>query len=231
MPDIVTATDGSTSIPATRQITSSTDFVASGVNINDILHIEDGTDTGDNDRYYITTVTTNILTVHKDWPVGSLSNLTFRVQQVDQDFVGNADYLNLRRLDRDAHRHRMTPVEWLVLDQLTEPQRNIYGDPISNDFTYNALSSYIPLHVRLNPPVDDLTKYGIDTPRDALFVMSKALADDYSFTPKIGDRFNYYSENVLQQFEVLSLHRIDINGNMSTGLHYVGTANKPEDLY
>ena len=132
MPDIATGTDGATSVPATRTLTSgSSDFDALGVQLGDILHLEDDTDTGDNDRYVITAVSTTILTVDKDWPVGSLTNLSFRVQSIRQQFsTTTPDQAYLKRQDRNAAWHLYTPRQWWVLNQLTEPERNIYGEPV-----------------------------------------------------------------------------------------------------
>ena len=77
--------DGATSAATTRQLTSATaKFATLGkVFAGDIVVIQDaaapaGTP-GDNGVYTIVTVADTILTLDRDFPVGSLSNLTFRV--------------------------------------------------------------------------------------------------------------------------------------------------------
>jgi hypothetical protein len=83
--------------------------------------------------------------------------------------------------------------------------------------------------VKLDPPKDLLSKYGLDTPRDALFVMSIPLLDDLGLVPKIGDRFDVWSERKFQQFEVLTITKEDTFNNAilsAHSLHYIGSAMK-----
>ena len=75
---LATGTDGATSVPATREMTSATgDFVNDGVQVGDILEIDEGT--GDDGFYVIAGVTATVLTVDRDFPTGSLSTLDFTV--------------------------------------------------------------------------------------------------------------------------------------------------------
>lgn len=75
---LVTGADGATSIPATRTLTSAgSNFTTSGVLVGDIVEIADGT--GDDGFYGITAVAATVLTVDRDWPVGSLATLDFTV--------------------------------------------------------------------------------------------------------------------------------------------------------
>lgn len=75
---LATNTDGATSIPATRELTSAgSSFVTAGVLVGDILEIHEG---GADDGFYvITVVAATTLTVDRDWPTGSLSSLDFTV--------------------------------------------------------------------------------------------------------------------------------------------------------
>jgi hypothetical protein len=74
-------TNGATSIPATRTLTSAgSSFVTAGVAVGDMLRIEGtGGSTGDNGMYRITNVAATILTVDRDFPVGSLAALPYSV--------------------------------------------------------------------------------------------------------------------------------------------------------
>lgn len=309
MGNIVTAVDGLTSIPSTKTLTSAQDFIAAGVRKSDVVHLVTDPDGGDNGKYYVDSVAQFTLTVNKEWSTGSLTDQSFRVQQIEEQFVGNADYTNMVRMDKDAHRHVLNPTKWWVIDQGTALQRNIYGEPIiktqasasdgvtsipgtrslysiSQDFealgvqpadlltitgssdagpykvvtvssnliivdedwpvgsltgltftiqnvyhVYTELSNFIPVYIRLNPTRDELEKYGLDEKRDCIFTISKGVCDDLSFTPKIGDRFDIYSEGRIQQFEVLSLNSHDVDGNFEQPLHYVGTANKSRSVW
>lgn len=76
--DIAVNTDGATSIPATRTLTSSgSSFVTAGVLAGDILEVNEGS--ADDGWYIITNVAATVLTIDRDWPTGSLSGLDFVV--------------------------------------------------------------------------------------------------------------------------------------------------------
>lgn len=73
-------TDGVTSVPTTRTLTSvGSTFVTNGVAIGDMVRIYDSVDTGDNGLYRVTNVAATILTVDRDFKVGSLTGLSFTV--------------------------------------------------------------------------------------------------------------------------------------------------------
>lgn len=76
---MATGADGSTSIPATRELESlGSTFLTSGVEAGiDILEVHDGT--ADDGFYLITNATETVLTVDRDWPAGSLATLDFTV--------------------------------------------------------------------------------------------------------------------------------------------------------
>jgi len=76
--EIATGTDGATSVPATRELSSATgDFVNDGVVAGDVVEIHEG---GADDGFYlITIVAATVLTVDRDWPTGSLSAQDFTV--------------------------------------------------------------------------------------------------------------------------------------------------------
>jgi len=88
--DPITGSDGVTSIPATRRLTSAaSDFQTAGVQVSDILEIHDPACTHtDNGRYQIDTVVdANTLEITEDWPVGSLTDLDFMVHFLKERFT------------------------------------------------------------------------------------------------------------------------------------------------
>lgn len=78
-PILILGTNGATSIPGTRTLTSSgADFVAAGVKAGDVLLVnESSTDDG---LYIVAEVTsTTVLTIERDWPAGSGASQDFWV--------------------------------------------------------------------------------------------------------------------------------------------------------
>ena len=83
-PDIVadySASDGVTSIPGTRTLTSATGGLNNYAVAGDILRINDTSTDGDNGDYTIMDIDVggNVITVERDWPVGSLTALDFSI--------------------------------------------------------------------------------------------------------------------------------------------------------
>lgn len=71
---------GVTSTPSTRTLTQAGAKFLSNVTAGDIVKLHDDTDTGDNGVYVIATVDSDtVITVDRDWPVGSLTALTFTI--------------------------------------------------------------------------------------------------------------------------------------------------------
>lgn len=74
---MITGSDGATSVPATRTLTSAgSNFTTAGVIVGDVVEVSGGADAG---FYVITNVATTVLTVDRDWPTGSLSSQSFTV--------------------------------------------------------------------------------------------------------------------------------------------------------
>jgi len=75
---LATGTDGATSVPATRTLTSATgDFVNDGILVGDVLEVDEG---GADDGFYVlTAVAATVLTIDRDWPTGSLADQDFTV--------------------------------------------------------------------------------------------------------------------------------------------------------
>lgn len=72
------ATNGATSIPATRTLTSATgDFITDGVKVGMVVEVSGGS--ADDGFYVIVDVQATVLTIDRDWPTGSLSGLTFDI--------------------------------------------------------------------------------------------------------------------------------------------------------
>lgn len=78
---IESQSDGVTSIPATRQFTSAlANFISNSTLPGDMLTINDVSTPGDNDDYIIVSVDSETqVTVDKNWPTGSLTNLDYTV--------------------------------------------------------------------------------------------------------------------------------------------------------
>lgn len=75
---VVSDTDGVTSVPGTRTLTSAGgDFVNDGVLVGDILEVHESA--ADDGFYVLTNVAATVLTVDRDWPTGSLSDQDFTV--------------------------------------------------------------------------------------------------------------------------------------------------------
>lgn len=176
----VSGTDGITSIPATRRLTSAlSTFTTSGVAASDILEVaEDTCDYGDNGRYQISSVVDeHTIVISENWPTGSLTGLKFFIH-----------FLKER---------------------------------------YTEFPQLIPFLVKLDPPQDELDKWGIKETRDALIVMSIELCEQLGITPKIGDRFihPYGARDV--HYEVKEIKEVDqLNNNGLYPFHYVGGAGK-----
>lgn len=96
---VVTGADGATSIPATRTLTSAgSAFTTAGtiVQIGDVVELHDGT--GDDGFYVVTAVAATVLTVDRDWPVGSLATVDFTVWTAKKEggTDGATSAINLR---------------------------------------------------------------------------------------------------------------------------------------
>lgn len=88
----VTGSDGVTSVPATRTLTSAgSDFVASGVQATDVLEVQDircdNSDINDKGRYSIVSVASTILTIDQDWPLGGGTALEFIVHILKERYT------------------------------------------------------------------------------------------------------------------------------------------------
>jgi hypothetical protein len=78
--------DTGTSIPATKTLTDTgATFDTDGVLVGDVVEIDDSEDPEDNGFYTITNVAATILTVNRDWPVGSKANLDYTVWSAKKD--------------------------------------------------------------------------------------------------------------------------------------------------
>jgi hypothetical protein len=76
----ISASDGASSVPATRQFTSaSSDFVTAGVKPSDVLEIQTpACNDGDNGKYQVNQVVSpTVLEITEDWPVGGKTDLFF----------------------------------------------------------------------------------------------------------------------------------------------------------
>lgn len=94
-----------------------------------------------------------------------------------------------------------------ILDQ-TAP-KNIYGEPVSEP-VYTTVNPPIPIHIKLDPEVEELNKYGYDRIRDAILWFSSKILRDRSIQPKVGDRvdFVYLDEAGQTVVDHLEIHEI-----------------------
>ena len=83
---------------------------------------------------------------------------------------------------------------------------NLYGEvaegavPDEPEFTLYAGVIEFPFRVELNPSRSLLKKWGFEKPRDALVEFSTGVLDVVGVTPKIGDRFDFATE----QYELMT---------------------------
>lgn len=94
VPTSIVGTDGVTSIPATRTLTSAgSDFLVAGVKLTDVLEVfnaplDTPTSTQqDNGRYLIEGVAQHVLTIDQNWPHGGLDTLNFRVHILKERYI------------------------------------------------------------------------------------------------------------------------------------------------
>jgi len=87
------ATDGATSVPSTRTLTSaSAAFIVDGVQAGDVVYINDTGDTEDNGFYVVQSVpSATTLIVNRDFPSGSLTGLTFAVYGANHPDLADGD--------------------------------------------------------------------------------------------------------------------------------------------
>jgi len=97
------------------------------------------------------------------------------------------------------------------------------------DERYVEFKQLVSFVVKLDPPSDDLTKWGIEEKRDALVILSIELCNDMNLVPKIGDRFVYEYEDRNIHYEMKEIKLMDQLGDSGVPLHYVGGAMKTED--
>lgn len=72
------STTGQTSVPASRLLTDSAATFSTTCSVGSLVRIKDPDDTDDNDDYIVTEVHSDTeIKVNKDWPVGSLTGLTY----------------------------------------------------------------------------------------------------------------------------------------------------------
>jgi hypothetical protein len=88
----VSGSDGVTSAPATRTLTSAgSDFVASGVKATDVLEVQDircdVSDVNDQGRFGIVSVNPTWVTIDQDWPLGNGTDLNFIVHILKENYT------------------------------------------------------------------------------------------------------------------------------------------------
>ncbi len=97
------------------------------------------------------------------------------------------------------------------------------GEPIYHKFTApDPYPDDIPIHIKLEPEVELLDRYGYDRVRDALVYFCIPILDKVKLTPKVGDRldFNFTSTGV-STIEHLEIHEISsVDFQRQTGVPY-----------
>lgn len=99
---VVTGTDGATSVPATRTLTSAgSAFTTAGtiVQVGDVVEVHESGG-ADNGFYVITAVAATVLTIDRDWPTGSLASQDFTVWSAkkEEGTDGATSAINVRQL-------------------------------------------------------------------------------------------------------------------------------------
>jgi hypothetical protein len=95
---------------------------------------------------------------------------------------------------------------------------------------YTQFSQPVPFLVKLNPPKDELLKWGIEEQRDAQIVMSSYLCELIGLTPKIGDRFIYQYDTRNIHYEVVDLNEMDTVADSGLSIHLIGFCKRIEDV-
>lgn len=95
---------------------------------------------------------------------------------------------------------------------------------------YTRFSQPIPFLVELNPPQDELLKWGIEENRDAKIILSAYLLEQVGLVPKIGDRFIYQYNTANIHYEVANLNDMDSVADSGKSIHLVGFCKRVRDL-
>ena len=95
---------------------------------------------------------------------------------------------------------------FLINDQTVT--KNIYGEPAAEP-VYTETAA-IPVHVKLDPEVELLEKFGYDRTRDAMFFLSTSILSTAGINPKVGDRINFtFTEpggsGVVEHMEIMEI--------------------------
>lgn len=107
-------------------------------------------------------------------------------------------------------------------------QSNLKFSVILLNERYSEFKQLVPFYCKLQPPVEELNKYGIQEKRDALVIISIEVCDKIGLSPKIGDRFVYQYEDRNIHYEMKDMMMQDQLGDSGVVLHYIGGANRTD---
>lgn len=110
--------------------------------------------------------------------------------------------------------------------------KNIYGEP-TGEPSYTTLSPPIPIHVKLDPGEEDLSRYGYDNTRHAIVSFSAKILRDRSLVPKVGDRIDFiYSNNngqtVIEHLILTQCSQTDFQRQTRNPYHVTAAADRTE---
>ncbi len=107
---------------------------------------------------------------------------------------------------------------------------NLYGEPVVEP-SYVAVSPQIPIHIKLDPEVEELEKYGYDRKREAIIWFAAKILRDRSISVKVGDRVNFTFVNeigatVVEQFEIHEISPVDFARQSKNHYHVSAAADR-----
>lgn len=129
----------------------------------------------------------------------------------------------VRGVDAEAFHRHFPPISLYRIDRRSTVI-NLYGEPravtsvetppTTGQPTFQSPVT-IPIRIIIEPPMEELKKFGIEQKIDALAVFSDKILVDRGISPRIGDHLEAYGI----RFELLTVSFSDYFGNTQIPLH------------
>ena len=150
----------------------------------------------------------------------------------EQLFADPRDSITDEEMLSELYYSMMSRHNLFILDQTQGT--DLYGDP-SIEPVYNRTVE-MPMLVKLDPPENLLSKYGMDETREALILFSRKVCHDLAVVPKIGDRLDFTYRTAVGGVvnEHLILNQVnawDFQRNLVDHYSYVAGANRTHKKY
>ena len=152
---------------------------------------------------------------------------TLAPDSVDLLATKDLDVLRLQQFDLEYFYRTFPQLQWIRIGQKGSHMHSIYHESTDDQKSFES-PVLLPIHVRVNPPMQILQKYGIDEPQDALGVFSLPVIGDVSkrlnlpsLQVSIGDRVQFFDSDFT--FEINTVKMRDFVGATQTPLHNVVT--------